>query len=113
EFGRLAYHLLDEVHIVPLNYTVDGRRLLFRTNEGSKLLGVVMHGDVAFEIDHIGPDRAWSVVARGRARVLDGEEAREAGEKWLVRPWVLTDRFVTVAMEVTEVTGREYPLLTA
>src|SRR5690606_29315839 len=49
EFGRLAYHLLDEVHIVPINYAVDGKRLIFRTTEGSKLLGVVMHSDVAFE----------------------------------------------------------------
>jgi uncharacterized protein len=111
EFGRLAYHLLDEVHVVPLNYTVVGRRLVFQTTEGSKLLGVVMHHDVAFEIDHIGPAKAWSVVARGRAEVLAGDEAREVREQWLARPWVSTDRFVIVAMDVAEVTGREYDLL--
>jgi uncharacterized protein len=111
EFGRLAYHLLDEVHIVPLNYTVVGRRLVFQTTEGSKLLGVVMHHDVAFEIDHIGSERAWSVVARGRAQVLAGDEAREVRDQWLARPWVSTDHFVIIAMDVTEVTGREYDLL--
>lgn len=110
EFGRLAYHLLDEVHIVPINYAVDGKRLIFRTTEGSKLLGVVMHSDVAFEIDDFDNGNAWSVVARGKARVLEGDEAREIGHE-RVNTWVATDRFVLVAMDVTEVTGREYELL--
>src|SRR3954447_16838375 len=38
ELGRLAYRLVDEVHIVPINYVVDGRSLLFRTSSGNKLL---------------------------------------------------------------------------
>ena len=70
EFGRLAFRLVDEVHITPVNYAVDGETLLFRTAEGSKLLGVVMGSDVAFEIDHYGEDTARSVVIRGRARLL-------------------------------------------
>jgi hypothetical protein len=110
EFGRLAYHLVDEVHIVPINYTVATRqRLLFRTAEGSKLLGVVMHSDVAFEIDGIEGEQAWSVVARGRGRRLDGPEAREADDLPL-RPWVDTPKFNVVAIEVTEVTGRAFHL---
>ena len=40
EFGRLAFHLVNEVHIVPINYAVSGERLVFRTAEGSKLLGI-------------------------------------------------------------------------
>ena len=38
EFGRLAFRLVDEVHITPINYAVDGDTLLFRTAEGGKLL---------------------------------------------------------------------------
>ena len=65
EFGRLAFHLLDEVHIVPLNYAVDAdRRLVFRTAEGSKLLGLTINDDVAFEIDEFGDEEAHSVVVR-------------------------------------------------
>ena len=43
EFGRLAFHLTDQVHLVPINYAVDDEAgtLLFRTEEGSKLLAVV------------------------------------------------------------------------
>ncbi len=62
EFGRLAYHLIDEVHIVPINYAVDDRRLVFLTAEGSKLLGLTMNSDVAFEVDEIEGEQAVSVI---------------------------------------------------
>ena len=64
EFARLAFRMVDEVHITPINYAVDhdpvsGRHsLLFRTAEGSKLLGVVMNADVAFEVDHVEGEHA-------------------------------------------------------
>lgn len=111
EFGRLAYHLTDEVHIVPLNYAVDEERIVFRTAEGSKLLGVVMDTDVAFEIDRLDDpgEAAWSVVARGRATVLSGDAARQA-DNLRLRPWVDTDKFNVVAIEVDELTGREFRL---
>ncbi|WNB87095.1 pyridoxamine 5'-phosphate oxidase family protein [Cellulomonas sp. ATA003] len=67
ELGRLAFHLLGEVHIVPINYTVSGRRILVRTAPGSKLLGVVMDQDVAFEVDEVDQEAATSVVVRGAA----------------------------------------------
>ena len=54
EFGRLAYSLDGEVHIVPINYAVDSGRLVFRTAEGSKLLSVAMGSEVALEIDQYG-----------------------------------------------------------
>lgn len=110
-FGRLAYHLLDEVHVVPINYTAqpERSRILFRTAEGSKLLGVAMHHDVAFEIDSIGSNQAWSVVARGRAVELDGDAKRET-EALRIRAWVDGDKLSVVAIEVSDVTGRRYQL---
>ena len=77
-FGRLAYHLVGEVHIVPINYAVVDGQVVFRTAPGSKLLGVVMNEDVAFEVDEIGDDRATSVVVRGAARLLRGAAADRA-----------------------------------
>lgn len=111
EFGRLAYHLADEVHIAPVNYAVEDGAILFRTAEGSKLLGVVMNEDVAFEIDHIddGDDVAWSVVARGKARILEGDAAR-AADHLRLRPWVDAQKFNVVAIKVDEISGREYHL---
>lgn len=110
EFGRLAFHLLDEVHLVPLNYAVDhDRRLIFRTAEGSKLLGLTINDDVAFEIDSFTDTLAKSVVARGRARHLEGRDA-DATDQLPLRPWVNTAKFNVVAIEVDEITGRTFEL---
>ena len=110
EFGRLAFHLADEVHLVPINFAVDAqRRIVFRTAEGSKLLGLTMNADVAFEIDHFEEDEATSVIVRGRARQLEGHEADETDQLPL-RPWVDTAKFNTIAVEVDEITGRRFEL---
>ena len=86
EFGRLAYRLVDEVHITPINYAVQGGSLLFRTAEGNKLLAVVMGSEVAFEIDRYDEESARSVVVRGTARLLPEDEAHRADNVPL-RPW--------------------------
>lgn len=109
EFGRLAFHLADEVHITPVNYAVDGETLLFRTAEGSKLLGVVMNADVAFEIDSFDEAHAKSVILRGTARQLDELEEHRA-ENVPLRPWVPTLKFNVVEITPTEISGREFEL---
>lgn len=111
EIGRLAYHLADEVHIAPINYVVEEEQILFRTAEGSKLLGVVMNEDVAFEIDQVDNDKeeAWSVIARGAARILDGPDARDA-DNLRLRAWVDTEKFNVVAIAVDEISGRQFHL---
>ena len=109
EFGRLAFHLVNEVHIVPINYAVSGERLVFRTAEGSKLLGITMNQDVAFEIDQYDEDHATSVVVRGTARELEGDEA-DLAEQLPLRPWVPTAKFSIVEITPTEITGRKFRL---
>ena len=111
EFGRLAYHLAGEVHLVPINYATDGERLFFRTAEGSKLLGIVMNEDCAFEIDEVTDETATSVVMRGRARLLEGQE-ETAVESLPLRPWVPTLKFNVVAITPNddEITGRTFHL---
>ncbi|MDN5764800.1 MAG: pyridoxamine 5'-phosphate oxidase family protein [Humibacillus sp.] len=109
EFGRIAFHLLDEVHIVPINYVVDDERLLFRTSEGSKLLGLKMNADVAFETDAIENEIATSVVIRGEAHELRGDAARMV-EQLPLRPWVDTPKMRIVGIRVTEITGRRFDL---
>ncbi len=109
ELGRLGFHLLDQVHIVPINYTVDDETLLFRTAEGSKLLGVVMHGDVVFEIDEHDENTAWSVVLRGTAELLDEASAHRA-DNLPLRPWVDNPKYNVVEITPTEVTGRSFRL---
>lgn len=115
ELGRMAYHLADEVHIVPVNYAVDHdpvsdrRSLLFRTAEGSKVLGVVMNSDVAFEVDELVDEVAASVIVRGRARLLEEDEAHRA-ETLPLRSWVATSKWNVVEIEVAEISGRTFEL---
>jgi nitroimidazol reductase NimA-like FMN-containing flavoprotein (pyridoxamine 5'-phosphate oxidase superfamily) len=109
EFGRLAFRLVDEVHITPINYAVDGDSLLFRTAEGDKLLGVVMSSQVAFEIDTYGEDTARSVVVRGTARILDEDEEHRA-ENVPLRSWVGTAKYNVVEIRPSVVSGRQFEL---
>jgi uncharacterized protein len=109
EFGRLAYRLGEEINLVPLNYAVDGDTLLFRTAEGSKLLGIVMDPEVVFEIDSYDEESAQSVVVRGRARLLDEHEAHRADATRL-RPWVPTLKYNVVEIEPVALTGRRFAL---
>lgn len=109
EFGRLAFPVLGDVQITPINYAVDGDTLLFLTAQGNKLLGVVMHARVALEIDEISDDSAWSVLVRGTARVLEGEEVYRAEEVPL-RPWVADDKHVVVEITPDQVSGRRFHL---
>ena len=109
QFGRLAYRLVDEVHVVPVNYVVDGRTLLFRTASGGKLLAAALGSDVAFEIDWHDHDEAWSVVVRGRVRQLAEDEAHRA-DGLALEPWVPTLKYDVVEVQPQSVTGRRFML---
>ena len=109
EFGRLAFRLVDEVHITPINYAVDHDTLLFRTAEGNKLLSVAMGAEVAFEIDQYDEDAARSVVIRGEARILPEDEEHRS-ENVPLRPWVGTPKYNVVEIIPRVVTGRAFRL---
>jgi nitroimidazol reductase NimA-like FMN-containing flavoprotein (pyridoxamine 5'-phosphate oxidase superfamily) len=109
EFGRFAFRLVDEIHITPINYAVDEETLLFRTAEGSKLLGVVMGSPVAFEVDQYDEEWARSVVIRGHTRLLEEDEEHRA-ENVPLRPWVPTLKYNVVEIVPEVVSGREFHL---
>lgn len=75
--GRLAF--VDERGpiVLPVNFVLDSRMVIIRTDEGTKL-DIASHGDrVAFEVDEIdaATGSAWSVLIRGEAiEVTDGLE---------------------------------------
>lgn len=110
--GRLAFRIVDEVHITPLNFVVDERTLLFRTAEGSKLLAAEMGTQVALEVDELGGGTARSVVVRGTARRLPEDEAGWA-DLFDLSPWVVAPpKYEVVEILPEVVTGREFRLVT-
>src|SRR5579862_4083898 len=66
--GRLAVVVDDQPLVFPVNFTLDGRAVVLRTDEGTKLYAA-RHGFVAFECDAIDPayHTGWSVIITGRA----------------------------------------------
>ena len=109
EFARLAFRMVDEVHIAPINYAVDHDTLLFRSAGGDKLLAVAMGSEVALEIDRYGEEDARSVVVRGSARIL-GEDEEHRAENVPLRPWVGTPKYHVVEIRPRVITGRAFVL---
>jgi nitroimidazol reductase NimA-like FMN-containing flavoprotein (pyridoxamine 5'-phosphate oxidase superfamily) len=109
QFGRLAYRLVDEVHVVPINYVTDGRSLLFRTASGNKLLAAALHSDVALEIDWHDERAAWSVVARGHLQQVPEDQEHRVDDLPL-HPWVPTLKYDVVELVPEIVTGRWFHL---
>jgi hypothetical protein len=109
-FGRLAAAAVKDIDIFPINFAVDGRSIVFRTAEGTKLLEMMISDVVAVEADHRNPATgiAWSVVAKGTAQLLQAFSAIYAAERLDIRPWVdgPKDRFVRVT--VHSISGRRF-----
>lgn len=107
--GRVGFVEEGGPVILPVNYTMDGAAIVFRTAAGSKLSIGMMQRPVCFEVDdwdtmsHSG----WSVLAKGVAdEVLDPDEI-ERLERLPVRPWSrpdLRDHWIRIMVE--ELTGR-------
>ena len=109
-FGRLALSIAGEPDIYPVNFVAADRRLVFRTAEGTKLLELTVNNKVAFETDGIGRDEAWSVVARGRARVLEHQAEIDAADQLPLRPLVPTLKYIYVEIIPETVSGRRFQL---
>lgn len=109
-FGRLAFAVAGVPDIVPINYVAHDRKLYFNSSEGSKLLGVTINQQVAFEIDEIGDGFARSVIMYGWARELTTSEELEWAQTLALRPWVPTLKYHFVEITIEEASGREFKL---
>lgn len=94
--------------VLPVQYAMFERDVVFRTAPGEKMIAAVMGRTVAFEIDDfdVSTMTGWSVVAVGPAEeVVDRQELARMREIDL-HPWAgeLRDRFVRIRTE--ELSGR-------
>lgn len=106
--GRLVTVVDRHAEIFPINYVVDGRSLVFRTAEGSKLFTLTINGNVAFEVDGWDGNGGWSVICRGTAaEVKDPSEIRRL-EELPLNPWVPTVKTHWVRITPSEISGRVF-----
>lgn len=108
ELGRLVTSVGGVLDIFPVNYTVDGRSIVFRTAEGSKLTELTINDQVLFEVDDHTHERAWSVVARGTASRLDTSAEVEAADALPLTPWIPTLKYNYVRIAVDTLSGRDF-----
>lgn len=111
EIGRLAFAVAGYPDIVPVNHRVVDRKIYLRTGEGSKLVGVTVNKNVAFESDRIDGDRAVSVIVRGTARELDADTEYEFAEDLKLRTWTSTPKFHYIEITSEEISGRRFHLV--
>jgi nitroimidazol reductase NimA-like FMN-containing flavoprotein (pyridoxamine 5'-phosphate oxidase superfamily) len=106
--GRLAVSVANEPNIYPMNFVAADQRLLCRTSPGTKLAELTVNSHVAFEIDGVGADGAWSVVVKGSAHALAKQSEIDAADELSLRSMIPTLKYVYVEITPHEVTGRRF-----
>jgi nitroimidazol reductase NimA-like FMN-containing flavoprotein (pyridoxamine 5'-phosphate oxidase superfamily) len=107
--GRVGVVVDGLPEIYPVNYAVDDRSIVFRTEPGSKLRGLAGHAMVCFEADGLNFDdhTGWSVLARGRATDVAGAAETHRLEALPVDFWWVAEHPHWIRIDVAEITGRE------
>lgn len=108
--GRIAVSFQGEPEITPVNFIAVNDRLMLRTAQGTKLLKLTINDRVAFETDYVGPHSAWSVVAKGTARIIESQDEIYEADQLPLTPLIPTLKYVWVEIMPTEVTGRRFTL---
>lgn len=106
--GRVASAPGGRPVCLPVNFVLDGDRVVFRTAAGTKLDAAVRGAPVAFEVDSLDSvqQAGWSVVVSGVAEeVTDPDEIARLAELPL-RPWSVHDKSHWVAVRPESITGR-------
>ena len=106
--ARIALSMQALPVILPVNFVVDGDEIVIRTNLGSKAEAALRGAVVALEADEYDTvgHTGWSVLVRGRTRLVEDPVEIERLHGLWVRAWGTphTDRWITIALEI--VTGR-------
>ncbi|OMC14386.1 MULTISPECIES: pyridoxamine 5'-phosphate oxidase family protein [unclassified Mycobacterium] len=106
--GRLVTSFAGEPEIFPVNFGVQGRTVLFRTSEGTKLFSAVANSVVLFEADDHNVAEGWSVIVRGRAKVLRTDAEIEEADRAQLLPWTAIPKVHYVRVTASEITGRHF-----
>jgi len=106
--GRLGLSSGALPLVLPVNFLLDGERILIRTGTGTKLDRALAGAVVAFEVDDIFPLRhtGWSVVVTGVATVITDPADLARIERLPLAHWVPDQAEQVVAVSIELVSGR-------
>ncbi|MEV0777437.1 pyridoxamine 5'-phosphate oxidase family protein [Streptomyces sp. NPDC050428] len=94
--------------VVPVNYLVDGRSVVYRSRPGS-VAAVDAGTPLSFEADHLDEarTRGWSVLLTGTAEhVTDPVRTDALADRTGSRPWAGGSRPLWIRLEPEQITGR-------
>ena len=106
--GRVGFSSVDGIMILPVNFAVSGKTVIFRTAPDS-LLAVYANAQVSFQVDHFDETlrEGWSVLLHGHAHVVtDERDVRRLEARTRIEPWAAGARDVYVRITPTHITGR-------
>ena len=94
--------------VLPVNFVVDGKDIVVKTAEGSKLDAALRYSVVAVEADAIDPisHHGWSVLVQGTSRVLTLPGEIERARSLPLRSWASDDGDRFMAISIDMVSGR-------
>jgi uncharacterized protein len=113
QVGRLAFQVDGDpdgqLDVVLVNYLLDGDEVVLRTRRGGRLAALLDGASVAFQVDDLQPETrsGWSVVVRGRARVVDDADELQRLRALQLRSWAPGERDCYVRIAPARITGRE------
>lgn len=107
-FGRVGFIDDGRPVVLPVNYTLDDRCIVFQSTEGSKLEAALRGCSVAFEIDAIDAmyHGGFSVLGYGPAEVVDAEDEIRRLSALPLRPWWPASRDRWIRIRLDEISGR-------
>ncbi|MFC4590982.1 pyridoxamine 5'-phosphate oxidase family protein [Sphaerisporangium corydalis] len=112
--GRVAFTGSAGPVVIPVNYTMLGSSVLFRTAFGGPMdedLSTGVRGvefKIAFEVDHIdaAARKGWSVLIQGAAHRVSSEEELATVSSAAVEPWAGGERRLYIRVDPVRLTGR-------
>lgn len=106
--GRIGVLNDSAPEIYPVNHLVDRGTIVFRTDPGTKLRGLLRSPAVCYEADGIDPQAAsgWSVLIKGRAEELTDADDLDRVAHLPLRYWSLGDKAHWIRIVPDDVTGR-------
>ena len=106
--GRVGFAAADGIMMLPVNFAVAGKSIIFRTAPDT-LLAVYANAQVSFEVDHMDDElrEGWSVLVHGHAhKIADEREVRRLEAATRLVPWAGGARDVVVRITPILISGR-------
>ena len=111
DLGRIAIAPAGGgVEIFPVNFVVDHGTIVFRTAAGTKLSGVDIASEIAFEADDsdLVEGVAWSVVVKGDAGTIRGHTDVFDAFDLKLQPWYSSSKPFFVRLVPNATSGRRF-----